>query len=213
MIKRVLCFGDSNTWGYIPGSGERFEYNKRWTGILANFLAENYSIIEEGLNGRTINNEDPLNPGRNGLKYLLPCLESHKPLDIIILYLGTNDLKYYFSNSIQNISINIQKMIQIIREGQYGYKNKIPDIILLPIPHTFDNVMPNSSFRDSREKSISLTLEYQNISRIMHCHFLDITTKIKVSKIDGIHLDEENHFKLASLLFEKINKVEINYNN
>ena len=213
MIKRVLCFGDSNTWGYIPGTGERFEYSKRWTGILANSLEGKYSILEEGLNGRTIADDDPFHPGRNGLKYLLPCMESHKPFDIIIIFLGTNDLKYYFSNSIQRISTNMQKMIQSIKNGQYGYHDKIPDIILLPVPHTFDNVMINSSFRDSREKSISLTREYQNISRIMHCHFLDITNKIKVSKIDGIHLNEKNHFKLASLLFKKINELELDSKN
>lgn len=93
MGKRILCIGDSNTWGYIPGSGERYEKNVRWTGKLAQTLGENYEVIEEGMNGRTTAFTDKIEPGTAALDYLYPCLISQFPLDYIIVMLGTNDTK------------------------------------------------------------------------------------------------------------------------
>ena len=93
MGKRILCIGDSNTWGYIPGSGERYEKNVRWTGKLAQMLGENYEVIEEGMNGRTTAFTDKIEPGTAALDYLYPCLISQFPLDYIIVMLGTNDTK------------------------------------------------------------------------------------------------------------------------
>ena len=95
-MKRILCFGDSNTWGWNPANKERFDENSRWTGILKNKLGENYDIIEEGLNGRTTVWDDPIEGYKNGKKHLPSCLESHRPLDIVVLMLGTNDLKSRF---------------------------------------------------------------------------------------------------------------------
>ena len=91
-MKTILCFGDSNTWGYNPENGQRFGPEERWTGILRNSLGEDYRVIEEGLNGRTTLWDDPIAGFKNGLDYLMPCLESHMPFDLITIMLGTNDL-------------------------------------------------------------------------------------------------------------------------
>ena len=85
MGKRILCIGDSNTWGYIPGSGERYEKNVRWTGKLAQTLGENYEVIEEGMNGRTTAFTDKIEPGTAAWDYLYPCLISQFPLEYIIV--------------------------------------------------------------------------------------------------------------------------------
>src|SRR5258705_7738093 len=91
-MKTVLCFGDSNTWGYVPGSdGERFPPDSRWPRRLARALGDEWEVIAEGLNGRTATVDSPVADGRNGLTYLLPCLQSHMPLDVVVIYLGTND--------------------------------------------------------------------------------------------------------------------------
>jgi lysophospholipase L1-like esterase len=77
MTKRVLCYGDSNTWGFDPVSKKRIDYQERWTGLLQNELGEAYQVLEEGLNGRTTVWNDPIEGYKNGLEYLVPCIESH----------------------------------------------------------------------------------------------------------------------------------------
>ena len=104
--KRILCFGDSNTWGYIPNTNYlRFSEEERFPKVLQKILGSNFEIIEEGLNSRTLVSEDtrPNKQGRNGSSYLIPCLDSHDPLDLVILMLGTNELKEVFQNSAQQI--------------------------------------------------------------------------------------------------------------
>jgi lysophospholipase L1-like esterase len=211
MVKGILCFGNSNTWGYTPGTGERLEYSSRWTGILAQSLNGKYHIIEEGLNGRTIAWDDPTHDGRNGLKYLVPCLETNRPLDTVILLLGTNDLKNYFNGSIQDIADNMDKMIKIIKDGQYGSNSIPPKILLLSIPHILKINSRDSSFVNAREKSIKLTTKYRDIALNNHINFLDITATIKPSSIDGVHLSKGNHQKLAQLLIQKIKDIEKTY--
>ena len=94
---RILCFGDSLTWGFDPDKRTRIDEDERWTGALQNLLGEGYKVIEEGQNGRTIATDDPAEGEKNGLKYIIPCIESQNPLDLMILMLGGNDLKRKFS--------------------------------------------------------------------------------------------------------------------
>ena len=86
-MKTILCYGDSNTWGYIPGTGNRYPRQVRWTGVLQNLLGEKFHVIEEGLNGRTTVMDDPTRIAKNGLPYLRPCLDSHAPIDLVVLML------------------------------------------------------------------------------------------------------------------------------
>ena len=104
MKKRILCFGDSNTWGYCADDASRFDEDVRWTGLLAKMLGDGYTVIEEGQNGRTTVWDDPVENRLAGLTYLWPCMESHAPFDLIIIMLGTNDTKTYFSMTAQNIA-------------------------------------------------------------------------------------------------------------
>ena len=98
-MKTIVCYGDSNTYGYNPENGFRYEYEERWTTILQKELKDSAIVIPEGLNGRTTSFEDELRPGRNGATYLDPCLHSHGPIDLVVLMLGTNDLKDPFSGN------------------------------------------------------------------------------------------------------------------
>jgi len=213
MLKRILCFGNSNTWGYIPGSGKRYNYDKRWTGIIAHELGKGYQIVEEGLNGRTIAFEDPNRPGRNGIMYLGPCLETHRPLNMVILFLGTNDLKDYYQSSVHDIAVNMEKMIQLVNNALFGYDGMTPEVLLISNPLISENVLPYSSFQRASKKSMRLILEYQKTAINNHCYFLDISSTVKVSPIDGVHLDEENHNILAELLLKKIRDIEKNSHN
>jgi lysophospholipase L1-like esterase len=101
VMKTILCYGDSNTWGAVPLQSleliERFGRSERWTGVLQRELGQAYEVIAEGCNGRTTVWEDPIEGYKNGKEYLIPCLDSHQPLDLVIIMLGTNDLKARFS--------------------------------------------------------------------------------------------------------------------
>jgi lysophospholipase L1-like esterase len=97
VVKTILCYGDSNTWGCIPLTGpqppRRYGPARRWPGVLRRELGDGYWIVEEGLNGRTTVWDDPLEPFRSGKELLVPCLMTHEPIDLVIVMLGTNDLR------------------------------------------------------------------------------------------------------------------------
>jgi len=116
-MKTILCYGDSNTWGYNPATGGRFSRDKRWTRVLVQELVDGYYVIEEGLNGRTTALSDPIEgPHKNGKEYLVPCLESHQPLDLVTIMLGTNDLKKRFSLSAFDIANGAGVLVDIVRQ-------------------------------------------------------------------------------------------------
>ncbi len=109
----VLCYGDSNTYGSIPGGGDRFPRDMRWPGVLAAQLGDDWHVIEEGLGGRTTVFDDPILPDRNGRTYLRPCLLSHQPLDLVVIFLGTNDLKARFAASAADIAGGVAVLTEI----------------------------------------------------------------------------------------------------
>ena len=109
---RILCFGDSLTWGYHPVKRIRYGEEERWTGILQELLGEKYKVIEEGQNSRTIATEDPTEGEKNGLAYILPCLESQRPLDLMILMLGTNDMKRKYGYSAEDIAGEMERFLE-----------------------------------------------------------------------------------------------------
>ena len=124
--KRILCFGDSNTWGYVPGSKHnRYPSNVRWTGILQNMLGSFFEIIEEGLNSRGIINGDkrPGKEGRSGMEYIVPCLDTHDPLDFIIVFLGTNELKSELNLTSEDIGENLRILINTISNHPSQFRN------------------------------------------------------------------------------------------
>ena len=118
-MKTILCYGDSNTWGYDPQKGGRYPKPIRWTSVLQETLGKNFDIIAEGLNGRTTVWDDPVEgEHRNGKKYLLPCLHTHKPIDLVILFLGSNDLKYRFSVTSEDIAKSVLSLVNIIKKAK-----------------------------------------------------------------------------------------------
>ena len=95
-VKRIICYGDSNTYGYLPPTGGRFAEHERWIGILQELLGPEYKIIEEGLGGRTKVLDEVLEDYLNGKKLIIPCIKTHYPVDLILIMLGTNDMKARF---------------------------------------------------------------------------------------------------------------------
>ena len=150
--KTILCYGDSITWGYNPANLDRMTFDERWPGVLDNGLGKNYKVIEEGLNGRTTVRDDPFNSSyKNGLEYLIPCLESHKPIDLCILFLGTNDLKKRFGLSAIDIAFGIRILVDTIIKSKAGPGGLAPKILLMVPPY----IKKQDSFSDEFEGFVS----------------------------------------------------------
>jgi lysophospholipase L1-like esterase len=204
---RILCYGDSNTWG-DPPVGKRYPSNVRWTGQLQEKLGESFEILEEGLCGRTTALDDPKEEGRNGATYLAPCLQTHNPLDIVILMLGTNDLKERFDLSPQDVARNIEKLIRIIKNIALTKDSKEVKIILLSPPLVKEypqNIL--SGIKGAGEKSKQLGNLFKRVTEKYGCNFINIAEFVEPSKIDGCHLDPASNAKIAEVLDQKIKAI------
>jgi lysophospholipase L1-like esterase len=198
--KAVLCYGDSNTWGYVPLTGARLPRAERWPGILQNLLGEPYYVIEEGMNGRSTAWDEPFRDGRNARTTLLSTLESHAPLTLVILMLGTNDLKHHLNVSAHESSRGIAALMQIIQKSGTG-PDKSPPRVLVVAPPQFGKLseLMTHHFDGSVEKSADLPRYYGQACVELGCNFFNTNDVVTVG-VDGIHLNSAGHRKLAETL-------------
>ncbi len=204
----VLCYGDSNTWGYHPVSGERLAMNERWPGVLRFELGNAYHVIEEGLNGRTTTLDDPLGlVDRNGRTYLEPCLRSHAPVDLCILMLGTNDLKPHFGFTATDAAAGIGVLIEIILRSGAGPRMRPPTILVLAPPPTVAVAGESPEWSRALASSREFGRQYRAIADTYHCHFMDAGELVSASPVDGVHLDPPAHRKLGQAVAEEVRKI------
>lgn len=201
-MKSILCYGDSNTWGYIPGTAQRYPCETRWPGVLQKELGPEHHIIEEGLNARTTVMDDPIRGGaiKNGLTYLRPCLESHAPIDLVILMLGTNDLKHRFGFSPYDIAANVATLIGVIQQSGAGVNGQPPSVLVLAPPYIGPLTALADLFSGAAEKSRELARHYRAFADQMGCRFLDVATLVTASPIDGVHWAADQHVGLGKSL-------------
>jgi len=199
-VRRVLCFGDSNTWGYDPASGGRFPREVRWTGVLARSLGPGFEVIEEGLNGRTTVRDDPLEAHRNGMTYLLPCLESHAPLDLVIVMLGTNDLKARFALSPQGIAEGAGELVDVVRSSAGGPDGAAPQVLLVAPPPVRPLGELDGMFAGAATKSLALGAELARVARRLGCRFVDAGAEARIGELDGLHFEAVAHRALGLAL-------------
>ena len=209
---RILCYGDSNTQGYISGSDhQRYGNNERWTRVLANLLGNEFEIIEEGLNSRTLISNDtrPGKEGKNGYEYLIPCLDTHDPIDLIILMLGTNELKASYNKTAAEIGEMLEQyFVKVILGRKSQISNKYPKLLIVTPPVVNEDVeycKANNKYVGASKKSEELNAIYESIAEKYECYFLD-NNDLKTG-IDGVHLTRESHKKLAERLNAVINKI------
>lgn len=206
MMKQILCFGDSNTYGLIPGTGGRYDWDTRWTGIVGEKLsASGCRIIEEGLCGRTTVFDDPLRAGRRGTELLPVILETHKPVDFVILMLGTNDCKAHYDASAQVIGLGIRRLL-----GQI--KSAVPDakVLLVSPIHLGDNVWDgyDPEFNtESVQTSKQLGEVYEQIAIEEKLYYLAASDYAPPSEADREHLDAEGHKALAQAIWSKLEQI------
>lgn len=206
-MKNLLCFGDSNTFGYDPESKSRYDFNDRWTGILSHRLQPlGIHVDEEGLCGRTTDFEDEYRAGRKGSEVLPFLLESHTP-ELVIIMLGTNDCKSYYNNTSKQITEGVKKLIGQVR----AYSAQIKILLISPI-HLADGVGEKGYDEAFDESSVVLSRElkaaYHALARKTGCDFLSASDYAEPSEADREHLDKVGHRALASAIYDKLIKVE-----
>ena len=201
-MKKILCFGDSNTYGFIPSSGKRYDENSRWSGILKKLLREEYEIIEAGCNNRTAFCDNPAGVNETGYK-VLPSLLT-PDIDCVILAVGINDLQYLYNISMKDYESGLENLIGLVR-------TKLPRAkIILLSPSVITEDILNSYFaalfdETSIEKSKQLSAIYERAARKENCKLLDLKKIASPSKTDGLHYEKIEHIKIANAIFDLIN--------
>jgi lysophospholipase L1-like esterase len=203
----VLCFGDSNTWGYDPSTGARFARDKRWTGVLQSSLGADYRVIEEGLNGRTTVWEDPIEGDKVGKRHLLPCLLSQAPLDLVIIMLGTNDLKMRYSAPVTDVAAGVSILADIVLASTTGRDDKAPALLLVAPPPFARLSAFAGMFEGGTEKSRFLGKLYAEVAKAHGCAHLDAGTVIRSSDLDGIHLEGAEHARLGQAIAREVKTI------
>jgi lysophospholipase L1-like esterase len=197
MTKEILCFGDSNTWGFNPIDATRYDREIRWPCAAQAALGEGWRLVEEGLNGRTTVFEDEIEAGRRGLSSIVMLLETHMPLDLVILMLGTNDTKVRYGATVRDIGLGWLKLAKAIRERCLWFPYPAPEILLAVPPPVLDCPNLTESFKGAPEKSSRFAQAGRQIAEANGMLFFDCGTVVQSSPIDGIHLSPESHKALG----------------
>jgi lysophospholipase L1-like esterase len=194
-VHTVVCYGDSNTHGADPVTNGRFPRDVRWPGVLAAELGDGGYVIEEGLNGRTTLWDDPFVDGRNGKQYLLPCLRSHQPIDVLVLMLGTNDLKTIFTRAAHEIAAGAGALVDIALTSGTGPDGGPPAVLLVAPPRLGDATDRSElwGFGGARSTSEALPRLYRNVAEIKGVSFLDAAALVGGDPADGVHLSGADH--------------------
>ncbi len=211
MNRRILCFGDSNTYGYELDNG-RFDDETRWTMRLQKLLGDGYRIVEEGFNGRTFIHDDPTEGGhKNGMTYLPPCLMSHNPLDLVVIMLGTNDTKSRFHMNAYTIAQCAQQMILLAKQYAVDHTGKPSKVLLVSPILVADDVekrMFGDTFGpDAARISKGFAREYHRVATLTGSEFLDAAKITDPWPQDGIHITREGQEVFARAMADKIRSI------
>lgn len=210
-MKTILCYGDSNTYGYNPADGLRYPREIRWPGHLQDVLGSAFAVVEEGCNGRTTVADDPVEGWKNGLDYLRPCLNSHKPVDVVIMMLGTNDLKEIFNKSAQEIAHDAGTLVEVIQAFTELKQGFIPKIVLVSPPRIGED-MPNSPFSRSfsprsLKESYGFSKYFREVAQAKNCIFFDAADVVEPSAEDSLHLTADGHIALSEALADLVREI------
>jgi lysophospholipase L1-like esterase len=198
-MKTIMCYGDSLTWGYNPTDGSRYPFEQRWPGVLQNELGSGVRVIEEALNGRTVATDSWVLPNRDGRAMLGPLLESHAPLDLVIIMLGTNDVGPTYRLSASEVAFGCATLVWAVQKSQVGPAGGTPEVLLIAPPSLGElSGLMELFYKGGEGTSSELARAYQTVAQACRCHFLDASKIVQTSKVDGVHLDPAGQRALAS---------------
>jgi lysophospholipase L1-like esterase len=210
-LRTILCYGDSNTYGTAPmqhlEDDRRFGHGERWVSVMRARLGADCWVVEEGLPGRTTVLDDPIEGlYKNGLTYLPPCLESHRPIDVVTIALGTNDLKARFGMPPTDIAAGAGILVETVQKtlAVFGQSAKV---LLIAPPPILEVGCLADMFAGGAAKSQAFAVHYKAVASRLGVGFLDAGSVIASSKIDGIHFDLPDHQKLGPAVAAAIQQL------
>ncbi len=214
-MQQILVYADSLSWGIIPMTRRRLDFEKRWPGVLEIELLKSgrsVRVIEDCLNGRRTMYEDPMKPGRNGLIGLAQRIEVNSPLALAILMLGTNDFQFNHDHDASDAARGMTALIEAIRSAPIEPGMPIPEVLVVASPSiTQPQGDIAAKFKDSEKKCIGLAAAYRQLCQDAGCYFFDAAKVTTSSLVDGVHLDADQHVllgkALAQVVADILNKV------
>ena len=203
-MDQILVYSDSLSWGIVPGTRKRLAFHQRWPGVMEeslNVAGASVRVIEDCLNGRRTVWDDPYKPGRNGLIGLAQRIEAHSPLSLVILMLGTNDFQSMHLHNAWHSAQGMLALVTEVRTAPIEPGMPTPPILVVappPIERPKGPIAPK--FEGGESKCVGLAAEYRRVCAEANCQFFDAGTVITSSKVDGVHLDVEQHLVLGKEL-------------
>jgi len=208
-LHQILVYSDSLTWGIIPNTRQRLPFDERWPGVLENKLTDRghrVRLIEDCLNGRRTVWEDPFKPGRNGLEGFAQRIEMHSPLSLVILMLGTNDFQFSHPyNNAWSAAQGIVTLVSEIRKAPIEPGMPVPPILVICPPpiHSPQGVLA-AKFSGAEQRCAGLADAYRAACSDLGCRFFDAASVTPSSRVDGIHLDRDQHLILGAALVDVV---------
>lgn len=210
-MKHVLCYGDSNTWGYQAVTGERFSEEERWTCLLQKKLGSEYYIYENGMNARTTAFSDELEPYRNGAEEIIPAIMVTEPLDLIVFMLGTNDTKHYLGVNGFTIARGMELLVQKAKSYFLSQGKEVPRILIAAPIDIAEDIEEKSTCQEFDCESVRKIRElrkwYPVIAQRNGCEYINAGEFASPNPADGIHMLASDHAALADAIGKKIQEM------
>lgn len=214
MKKRIMIFGDSNTWGWNPCNDlvsplQRWDDDERWAGVMQKELGDDFVVIPEGLNGRTSVWDDPIEEYRCGKDQIIPCLDTWAPLDLVIIMVGTNDLKVRYTVSAQDIANGVGIIVDKTLHQVGAFREAGPKVLLICPPPLgpVENGVFGEMFAGNVEKSKKMPQFFEGVAKTYGVEYLDAGTLVKSSDEDGLHMQADQHAILGKAVAEIVKKM------
>lgn len=207
-MQHVLLYADSLSWGIIPGTRARLPFDQRWPGVMENRLCGRHfavRVVENCLNGRRTVWDDPFKPGRSGLHGLAQQIEIYSPLSLVILMLGTNDFQSMHTHNAWHASQGMAALVQTIRQAPIEPGMPVPAVMIVappPIDTPKGPIAPK--FAGAEYKSVGLADALRDLASALDCAFFDAGSVTPASRIDGIHLDADQHRTLGEAMADAV---------
>lgn len=207
-MRHILVYADSLSWGLIPSTRRRLEFEQRWPGVMEtglNGAGRNVRVVEDCLNGRRTVWDDPFKPGRNGSVGLAQRIEIHSPLSLVVLMLGTNDFQSMHPHNAWHSSQGIAVLVAAIRQAPIEPGMPVPPIVIVaPPPIGVPKGPLAPKFAGGEHKCAGLAATHREVAEGLGCHFFDAGSVTPASRVDGIHLDADQHLTLGRAMVEVV---------
>lgn len=207
-MQQILVYGDSLSWGIVPGTRQRYPFDARWPGVLEiglNAQGRSVRVIEDCLNGRRTVWDDPFKPGRNGLQGLAQRIEIHSPLALAILMLGTNDLQSVHPHDAWHAAQGVATLVGAIRHAPIEPGMPVPPVLVLSPPPIGTPIGPDvAKFLGDGARFDGLAQAYREMAATLGCCYFDAGAAISASRADGVHLDAGAHLALGKALVDVV---------